>query len=521
MDWQQRSSQWLQRPQTIGLVVVAVAIVGLISFQTNLLAPAKPQMCELISKCHLRHSDLQRIQVALGESGLNDFQIDGQKLLVPRSQHSLYLQAVSERNALPMDLRETSSDSISNPLLSRSQQQALKWQQKKRQLKEMILRLPFVQQAWLEIDVAPSSSPFQPDRQSAVISIRPEGDRPLDGQHVDTIRRMIGGAVAGLQASQIEVIDLGEGFAYDRANESAGDFDRHSMQQLRTKEQQLEDQIAIALSRFDGVDVDVRLSPCPKVATRRAQLVAESVTAETPAQLNSIQPAKRLTVGSNGVASIYDEPSTPISQQNDSAVSARSVSHVKQASAVGGIQRDTRENSSACRVAVQIDVPESALANVAMSLTLQRPALHSGGQKVDPVEQKFRTIRPQIQREVASMLPADWLKASGAAPIEVTLHRSTAPSVANPSQQISQLVEKYWPTVAALGLGLVLLTLVVRKPNFSERAGTSEGRVLSMAGHQDAETDAGKNAKERINRMFRDDPDKAAATIESWIKKAS
>ena len=520
MDWQQRSFQWLQRPQTIGLVVVAVAIVGLISFQTNLLAPAKPQMCELISKCHLRHSDLQRIQVALGESGLNDFQIDGQKLLVPRSQHSLYLQAVSERNALPMDLRETSSDSISNPLLSRSQQQALKWQQKKRQLKEMILRLPFVQQAWLEIDVAPSSSPFQPDRQSAVISIRPEGDRPLDGQHVDTIRRMIGGAVAGLQASQIEVIDLGEGFAYDRANESAGDFDRHSMQQLRTKEQQLEDQIAIALSRFDGVDVDVRLSPCPKVATRRAQLVAESVTAETPAERTSIRPVK-LTAGSNGVASIYDKPATQIGQQNESAVSARPVSHVKQASAVGGVQRDTRDDSSACRVAVQIDVPESALANVAMSLTLQRPALHSGGQKVDPVEQKFRTVRPQIQREVASMLPADWLKASGAAPIEVTLHRSTVPSVVNPSQQFSQLVEKYWPTAAALGLGLVLLTLVVRKPNFSERAGTSGAAILSMASHQDAKTDAGKSTKERINRMFREDPDKAAATIESWIKKAS
>ena len=520
MDWQQRSFQWLQRPQAIGLVVVAVAIVGLISFQTNLLAPAKPQMCELISKCHLRHSDLQRIQVALGETGLNDFQIDGQKLLVPRSQHSLYLQAVSERNALPMDLRETSSDSISNPLLSRSQQQALKWQQKKRQLKEMILRLPFVQQAWLEIDVAPSSSPFQPDRQSAVISIRPEGDRPLDGQHVDTIRRMIGGAVAGLQANQIEVIDLGEGFAYDRASDSAGGFDRHSMQQLRTKEQQLEDQIAIALSRFDGVDVDVRLSPCPKVATRRAQLVAESVTAESPAQLNSIRPMK-LTAGSNGVASIYDKPATQISQQNESAVSTRPVSHVKQVSAVSGVQHSTRENSSACRVAVQIDVHESALANVAMSLTLQRPALHSSGQKVDPIEQKFRTVRPQIQREVASMLPADWLKASGAAPIEVTLHRSTVPSVANPSQQISQLVEKYWPTVAALGLGLVLLTLVVRKPNFGERAGESEGRVLSMDGHQDADTDAGKNAKERINRMFRDDPDKAAATIESWIKKAS
>ena len=144
MNWQPKSFQWLQRPQTIGLLVGAIVIVGLIAFQTNLLAPPKAQMRELISKCHLRHSDLQRIQVALGESGLNDFQIEGQKLLVPQNRHTEYLQAVSERDALPMDLRETSSDSISNPLLSRSQQQALKWQQKKRQLKEMMLRLPFV-----------------------------------------------------------------------------------------------------------------------------------------------------------------------------------------------------------------------------------------------------------------------------------------------------------------------------------------------------------------------------------------
>ena len=481
MDWQQRSFQWLQRPQTIGLIVVAVAIAGLISFQTNLFTPAKPQMCELIADCHLRHSDLQRIQVALGESGLNDFQIDGQKLFVPRQLHSQYLQAVSEHNVLPMDLREASSDSFSNPLLSRSQQQSLKWDRKKRQLKEMILRLPFVQQAWLEIDVAPSSSPFQPARQSAVISIRPEGDRPLDGQHVDTVRRMIGGAVAGLQPDQIEVIDLGEGFAYDRAGESSGGFGRQSMQQLRSKEQQLEDQISIALSRFDGVDVDVRLSPCPKSIARKTQLVAESVPPKRSVEPQSIKPVKRLTAGSNGVASIYDQPPAHLNQRTDSAVPARTISHVKQASAV----ENARDDASVCRVAVQIDVPESALANVAMSLALQRPALRSGGQELDRVEQKFRTVRPQIQREVASMLPADWLNASGTSAIEVTLRRSTAHSVADPSQQFSQLVEKYWPTVAAMGLGLVLLTLVIRKPNLDSHNDPNGAEILSMASHRD------------------------------------
>ena len=515
MNWQPKSFQWLQRPQTIGLLVGAIVIVGLIAFQTNLLAPPKAQMRELISKCHLRHSDLQRIQVALGESGLNDFQIEGQKLLVPQNRHTEYLQAVSERDALPMDLRETSSDSISNPLLSRSQQQALKWQQKKRQLKEMMLRLPFVQQAWLEIDVAPSSSPFQPARQSAVISIRPEGDRPLDGQHVDTLRRMIGGAVAGLQADQIEVIDLGEGFAYDRAGDSTGGFDQHSRQQLRARENQLEDQISVALSRFRGVDVDVRLSACPDSFSCKAQLVAESVVPEPSVVSVAPKPVKRLTAGSNGAASIYDEQPSQINQPDDSGVPVRQISHSKQIAATCDVQ-----SGAPCRVSVQVDVPESALANVAMSLMHQRHSLSSGSQEVDRVEQKFRSVRPQIQREVASMLPADWLKASGASPIEVTLRRSAVSPVADSSMQFSQLFEKYWPAVATLGVAMLLLSLVIRKPNFDGAADTSGGKVLSMSDHRDSGSDAAKNAKERINRMFRDDPDKAAAAIEGWIKKA-
>jgi len=505
MDWQQRSLQWLQRPQSIGLLACVVAIVGLVAYQTDVFSPAKPQMCELISNCNLRHGDLQRIQVALGESGLNEFQIDDQKLFVPHQEHSQYLQAVSERDALPMDLRETSSDSISNPLLSRSQQQALKWQQKKRQLNEMILRLPFVRQAWLEIDVAPSSSPFQPARQSAVISIQPEGDRPLDVRHVDTLRRMIGGAVAGLQPQQIEVIDLGEGFAYDRAGESAIGFDQNSMQQLRIKEQQLEDKIAAALNRFKGLDVDVQLSACPKPVSQPVHLLA---TAKPPVETRPLKPAKPLTAGSNGVASIYDEP--PVVS---SGVPAIQVSH---ATAV----EKTVQEAAPCRVAIQIAVPESALANVAMSLTLRRPGLSAGDQKVDRVEQKFRSIRPQIEREVASMLPSDWVQASGASPIEVTLQRSSTPPVLAPEQQLSRLFEKYWPTVAALVVGLVLLSMVVRKPNYDQQADAGGAEILSMAGHRDSNVDAAKTAKESINRMFREDPENAATAIEGWIKKA-
>jgi len=154
---------------------------------------------------------------------------------------------------------------------------------------------------------------------------------------------------------------------------------------------------------------------------------------------------------------------------------------------------------------------------------LQRPASTAGNQQVDRVEQKFESVRPQIQREVASMFPADWLKASGASPIEVTLRRSTVTPVVGSSQQLSQLFEKYWPTAAALVVGLVLLSLVVGKPTLDQRPETNNAEILSLAGHRDSGSDANpaEQAKTRINRMFRDNPDKAAAALEGWIKKAS
>ena len=510
MDWQQRSLQWLQRPQTIVFLAGTVAIVGLVGFQAEWFKPQTPPMCELISKCHLRHGDLQRIQVALGESGLSEFTIEGQQLLVPQHRHAEYLKAVSEHNALPMDLRDDQPDSISNPLLSRSQQQALKWQQKKRQLREMILRLPFVQQAWLEIDRAASSSPFQPARQSAVISIKPVGDQPLDIQHVNTLRRMISGAVADLQADQIEVIDLGEGFAYDRAHGPASTTTTRSVmgssRQRQVKEKQLEDQIRSALSRFAGVDVKVNLTSCPQPIN---PVVAPAATSEP-------QP-KPLLAGSNGVASIYD--ATPVTSAQVAESDNTSATQVSYSRAVSAAEQAV-DAESVCRVAVQVEVPESALKNVAMSLMLLRPGTQSGPRDLDPVEQKFGMIRPQIEREVASVLPSQWLEVSGSSPVEVTLHRSASAQDASQQAKLSELFQKYWPSVAALFVGIALLTLVVRKSTAGQRDGMSDLEILSLAQHRNEGSDAAKNAKENINRMFRDDPDGAAAAIEGWIKKA-
>ena len=504
MDWQQRTNQLLQRPQSRLVVLVAIVLLILGAVQANQWAQKSPPMCDLISQCHLRHGDLQRIQVALGESGLDDFRIEGQQLLVPRHQHAKYLKAVSERDALPIDLRQNHAESVVNPLLSRSQQQALTSQRKKRQLREMILRLPFVQQAWLEVDSASASSPFQADRHSAVISIQPEGDQPLTEQHADTLRRMMVGAIAGLGPDQIEIIDLGQGVAYEPVDASKLAANTAAEQQRHNRQRQLNEHITVALKRFAGVHVDVQLTPLYRQPKH-------------PEPAAIVRPHhQRLTAGSNGVASIYDQKQSPQSlagaTERSHSVSVQRASH----------RRTLSPGQSALyRVAVRVKVPEESLAKVAMSLMLRKPADAWSRGETDSVGQKFESIKPQIEREVASLLPPEWLQASGASPVEVSLQRQPVTVKVDPRIQIAGLIQQYWPSVATLCVGVVLLSLVVRKS--SPRGNHPEDgdrNILSMAQGESPSSEEARAAKDKINRLIQEDPDAAARAIEGWIRNA-
>ena len=74
---------------------------------------------------------------------------------------SAYLQAIADQKAIPPELRSgEQASSVPNPFLSRSQQQLLERETKKRQIQEMVVRLPFVEQAWFEMDAAEKRSAF-------------------------------------------------------------------------------------------------------------------------------------------------------------------------------------------------------------------------------------------------------------------------------------------------------------------------------------------------------------------------
>jgi len=255
----ERISKLLRNRRFHAFLIACVILLILVGLQAANLKTNTP-MCELLEDCNVSNADLQRMQLAFGQSGLNGFKVVDNRLMVPKAEHANYLQAITANDAIPEDLRdeETTTPNV-NPFLSRTQQLAIERRQKKQQIRDMVVRLPFVEQAWFEMDQTNMRSAFQRSKQSAVISIRPPENVPLTDNHVDTVKRMIGGAIAGLDLNEIVVIDLSAGYAHHESDDP-GLTQQVRFQRIAFEQQRIyETRIREVLKEYPGINVNVQV----------------------------------------------------------------------------------------------------------------------------------------------------------------------------------------------------------------------------------------------------------------------
>ena len=291
----------------IGALVLSVLAV----MQVNNLK-RQPRMCELLTNSNMRTNDLQRMQIALSQSGLSEYKLEEHRLLVPVAQHAQYLQAVADNDAIPEELRDKKENErlSPNPFHSRVQQLSIERAQKKEQIREMVLRLPFVEQAWFEMDKSESRSAFEQAEQSAVISIRTPVNVSLSDRHVDTVKSMIGGAVAGLDATNIVVIDLSAGFAHQEHDDESTNLQAHYRRISYEEQRHYQTQIREILKQYPGVQINVRVDVKP-AQNQTATLEIQPLRDPVP----TVTAATRLpSAGANSFASIEPIQPSPLAQ---------------------------------------------------------------------------------------------------------------------------------------------------------------------------------------------------------------
>lgn len=481
-------------------------------------------MCDLLGNCNLANGDLQRMQIALSQSGLGEFRIQDNRLLVPAAQQAVYLQAIAEHNAIPQELREAEETGPSiNPFLSRSQQLSIERAAKKRQIREMVVRLPFVEQAWFEMDQSDTHSAFEQAKQSAVISIRTPQNVPLNDQHVDTVKRMIGGAVAGLDPMAIVVIDLSAGFAHQEHVDPLTTQQVH-FQRIASEQQRFyENRIRETLQDYPGIKITIHVEV-------KSEPKSDKFTSTAPSQFPAAQaiefpvPANIPNAGANKAASLQDfEPAPQSIQRNTPATMGYQIDLISH-------DEGTNVDSLIKEISVSIDVPQKLVHDLFGSPTIERSEARSHSEFQTAVakdtQMKFEQLQSEIIQKIRPVLPASTFQNRAAFPIAVNLIRQPLPAETQWTSQVQQLAVQQWPSAAVLVIGLILLSIVTRNPdpipgssrNVDQNA---DHDVLSIDSRQSNENRLDQNPEVRLSNLIEKDPDAAAKVIEAWIRDAA
>lgn len=516
----QKISSLMQSHRFRGFVIGCLVLAVLAVLQAgNLKRPTK--MCELFETCNASDEDLQRMQLAFGKSGLNEFSVVDGNLMVPKTEHAKYLQSLSDNDGIPQDIRDRNENlSTANPFLSRSQQLSIERAQKKRQIRDMVVRLPFVEQAWFEMDRTNSRSAFQRSAQSAVISIRPAAEVTLNENHVDTVKRMIGGAIAGLDLSEIVVIDLSAGYAHQDSTDPSTTqqvrFQRIAFEQQRIYESRIRE----ALNDYPGIDVSVRVD----VSQAPDKVDKVAVKPALGPQTIAVPPAKNIyDAGANGTAKLDDFEAT---ERPITPTPIALVSHVE---APEVIEKD---------ISVFIDVPHSLVHDIYGT----PPALTTGSSAVKnryehqaalarDTQMKFGQLQSEILQKVHPLLPRNHSDYARDTPITINLVRQSKVAQAPTWQaKLKAFAIQNWPSAAVLAIGLILLSIVTRKPDTLPSPAhiqsdddqvllSTEVRLPEAVGNR-APVDNSK-AEVRLSNLIEKDPNAAAKVIETWIRDAA
>ncbi len=496
-------------------VIAALVLIAIVVLQVGQLKQNR-SMIALFADCNLRSIDIHRMQIALSKSGLTEFEVQGNQLLVPQLQQPQYLQAIAEQKAIPPELRGTESDTAtSNPFLSRSQQMSIERESRKQKIQEMLIRLPFVEQAWLEMDADEAPSAFQQSAKSAVISVRAVDNQPLLVQQVETVRQMIAGAVIGIESDQIVVIDLSTGLvSRDASQQSSAERKLDAQRVAFATQQLLENRLRESLKGYPGLKVSVVVEPVEdRVDQVTAIAPAEIPASDTLTQRQTL-PLPKLA-GANGQVSIRDWPADP-----QPPAEIMLTNHVESGPA-NSIARE--------KISVLIDVPQDLLArlyganNKPFSYTT-RTTGYKTHPSAGPAEQHFEELKSEIEAIVRPLIGDS---SDNPIPINFNLSRSQAVSADPWLETARSMAFENWPSLAVLLVGLILISIVSQqsrptrssaamKQRHEECLISDEARPNSVGIDEDKQS-----AETRLSQLIEQDPDAAARVIESWIRDAA
>lgn len=484
-------------------------------------------------------NELSKAIAALGQAGLNDFEVENNMIRVPRGQQAAYIAALADGDALPTGFGEFLLKTIKDtgPFTTSEQRDELMKVAKQQVLADTIHKMSGIEAATVLFDTQSRRGLRGEGLSTAMVSVQPAGSLPLDEERVRAIRNLVAGAIAGLHPRQVTVVDRGTGKSWSGdASDSGSASDDAYFTRMRAYQDQYRREILDTLSLVRGATVSVNVELDPQRIRRESDVKVDPKAVATSTRENTTSsvtetagPAGRPGFAAQGpnrpaglAAGGGAAPTTRSQDESSDTETQNVVSHTSGTTEIVGL--------TPRRVTVSIGVPSSYLEDL---WRRQNPTA-AGEEPKQPTDADLATIFQEesvrIRSAVANVVPQDQsLPLEQMVAVNRFISLPDAP-LAPPgfSEQAMAWASNYWTTIGTFGLAgfsLLMLRSMVRSAPATEQmpaeinlppdATEEPPRPAPPIVKRRLET--GPSLRDELGEMVRENPDAAANILRSWI----
>jgi len=537
---------------TAGLlfVLVAVSLVYLFRYQTS-----SPDLY-LMNGERFSANELAAMEAAFASGNLSSYEIDGNRVRVPRGQKALYMAALADKKAVPSGFLRYLDEAVNAQgsfLEDRHQREERIKVAKQKELSQIISGMSGIESASVMWDAETMPGLVPETAKTALASVKPAGSVHLDEAQAANIRHLVAAAVAGLKYENVKVLDESNGRTFHGgADGDASPMDDPYYARKRHAEQQWRDKILSALSMVPGVTVQVNVELREELRRRETEIKPDqkTVAAKTIEKTRTRTQEGAVPQGRVGLTANQPQAVGPTSARGSRDEEEETTSTNE--NVIGSTAKQTDyPGLTPSRVAASIGVPTGYFERV----WRERNPTSPGEEPKKPTQADLEQVRTQeiakIQSAVTALLPAPPAGSDVKQLVTVTefqdITTEPVPAPGLPVQLLDWLVNNW--TMLGLILvamfSLVVLRSVVRSapaatprplpvavsgPAVSPAAGPAPIAAAAPQEPQSQESArerrlrrlvaGGPSLRDELSELISEDPDTAANILRAWIGTA-
>jgi flagellar M-ring protein FliF len=512
----------------------------------------------------LQPREADAVEAAFAEGKLNDYERQGNRILVPRGEKGTYMGAVADAGALPANfdtLLLDESDQLSWLTDSKTRDARMK-AARERQLSMLVRMMDGVAEAQVLYDVREPTG-FERKQITATVSVRPAPGEILTATRERMIRLAVSKAIAGLELDDIAILNLADASQTEGGGELSPDaIDSPYFRAKLAYEQIMKAKVEDVLRHIPGVRVQVTAELDETLAAETHVIKPEgdpqTVSEETDQSTDTttqVEDRGRPGLSANGPGGAPPDEAVAKNEQ-------RVETNTRAADNWVPTSEEVRETSGLVPMHVRaaIAIPSDFIVKV------WRERTPDAAEDALPTAADITNITKEyienIENVVSQLFPRE-PDAATYRNVKVTVFQSlTPPPVVEPSTMSRAMMWASGNSGSLIMAGLALVSLVMLRSmvksipvaetnvilqtpmaraaageaggEFDAQRGGSRGGAATGAGGEAATGGAardrggrpklklkkGASLKDDLTDLVREDPDAAAAILRNWISSA-